>query len=317
MPRIARLMAFSALVIIPVPVTKISAHELIQSGVTQATQSPQFATLKVPGATLYYETTGSGPTLLIIPGGPQDAGVFAELAAELATRFKVVTYDPRGNSRSTFDGEIVPLDVNQQADDAAALIQLIGAPAYVFGTSGGAQIGLDLTARHPQLIRSLVAHEPPSMMLLHEPEPMLAADRALYETYKTKGVDAAMTQFFSDNALDGDDMPGGGDMAEFDPSAMPPETAETFMRVSGNFEYWLAYGMLPLSTFVPDVATLRAGAPKVIVAIGEGSAGQPIEAMSLALSNALGVPPMRVPGDHSGFEAEPAAFARQLESMLE
>lgn len=154
------------------------------------------------------------------------------------------------------------------------------------------------------------------MMLLDDPEPMLAADRALYETYQTKGVDAAMAQFFSENALDGD-MPSGGEMSEFDPSAMPPEAAETFMRVSGNFEYWLAHGMLALSTFVPDVTTLRAGAPKVIVAIGEASAGQPIETMSLALSNALGVRPLRVPGDHSGFEAEPAAFARQLESVLE
>lgn len=84
--------------------------------------------------------------------------MFVELAAELATRFKVVTYDPRGNSRSTFDAAPAPLDVNQQADDAAALIRHIGAPAYVFGTSGGAHIGLDLAARHPYLIRSLVAH---------------------------------------------------------------------------------------------------------------------------------------------------------------
>ena len=60
---------------------------------------PKSSTLKVAGATLYYETRGTGPTLLIIPGGPQDAGVFADLAAALADRYTVVAYDP-GDDRS-------------------------------------------------------------------------------------------------------------------------------------------------------------------------------------------------------------------------
>jgi pimeloyl-ACP methyl ester carboxylesterase len=286
-----------------------------QPGVSQMTTQTQSATLKVPGATLYYETTGTGPTLLIIPGGPQDAGVFAPLAAQLATRFTIVSYDPRGNSRSRFDGEVTALDVDQQADDAAALIAHMGGPAYVFGTSRGAQIGLNLAARHPQLVTALVAHEPPSMMLMDDPEPMLAADRALYDTCKSQGVDAAMAQFFAGAGLDGGDAPEG-DMPDFDPADMPPEAAETFMRVSGNFEYWLAHGMLPLSTYRPDVATLKAGAPRVVVAIGEQSAGQPIHEMSMALAHALGVEPLSVPGDHMGFESQPAEFARRLETAL-
>ena len=40
--------------------------------------------LDVPGASLYYEKRGAGPLLVIIPGGPQDAGVFADLADLLA-----------------------------------------------------------------------------------------------------------------------------------------------------------------------------------------------------------------------------------------
>lgn len=290
------------------------AQSATQSGVTQMSIATKSATLKVPGARLHYEVLGAGPTLLIIPGGPQDAGVFAPLAAELAERFTVVTYDPRGNSRSTFDGAPTPLDVSQQADDAAALIADVGGPAQVFGTSGGAQIGLNLAARHPQLVTTLMAHEPPSMMLMDDPEPMLAANRALYETYRTHGVDAAMAQFFSEAGLDGG--AAEGEMADFDPADMSPEAAETFMRVSGNFEYWLAHGMLPLSTYVPDVATLKTGATRVIVAIGEQSAGQPIHAMSMALATALGVAPVSVPGDHMGFETQPAAFARSLEASL-
>lgn len=315
MSRPVRLVAARALLSLLTAMPAIAQDDATKPGVIQMTDRTQSATLKVPGATLYYETLGSGPTLLIIAGGPQDAGVFVPLAAELAERFTVVTYDPRGNSRSSFDGAPAPLDVDQQADDAAALIAHIGGPAYVFGTSGGAQIGLNLAARHPQLVTTLVAHEPPSMMLMDDPEPMLAADRALYQTYKTQGVDAAMAQFFSQAGLEGGDAPDD-EMGDFDPAGMPPEAAETFMRVSGNFDYWLAHGMLPLSTYKPDVATLRAGAPKVIVAIGEQSAGQPIHAMSMALANALRVAPVSVPGDHMGFETQPAAFARSLEASL-
>jgi pimeloyl-ACP methyl ester carboxylesterase len=267
------------------------------------------ATLKVPGATLYYEVQGTGPTLLIIPGGPQDAGVFDALSAELADRYTVVTYDPRGNSRSTFDGPATPLVVAQQADDAAALIEAVGAPAYVFGTSGGAQIGLDLAARYPLLVRALVAHEPPTMMLLNDPSPHLGAVQALYDTYKRDGVDAAMGQFFSSNGLEDDAPP-----AEFE---MPPEAMETFARVSGNFEYWLAHGMLPLSTYAPDVETLRSGTPRVVVAIGEQSAGQPIHEMSFALVTKLQLQPTMFPGDHMGFETLAEPFSEALHEALQ
>jgi pimeloyl-ACP methyl ester carboxylesterase len=67
-------------------------------------QSPT-DTLKVPGATLHYEVCGTGPTLLLIPGGPADAGGCAPIRNVLCDRYTVVTYDPRGLSRSPLDGE--------------------------------------------------------------------------------------------------------------------------------------------------------------------------------------------------------------------
>ena len=84
------------------------------------------STLQVPGATIYYETRGVGPLLLIIPGGPQDAGVFDDLAGHLADRYTVVAIDPRGNSRSPFTGEPEDLRLDVQADDAAAVIRADG-----------------------------------------------------------------------------------------------------------------------------------------------------------------------------------------------
>ena len=267
------------------------------------------STLKVPGASLYYEIQGLGPTLLIIPGGPQDAGVFADVSRHLARRYTVVAYDPRGNSRSTFDGAPEDLQLDVQADDAARLIEaLSGEPVYVFGTSGGAQIGLNLAARYPDRVHALAAHEPPSMMLLPDPSKEIAAAQGLYDTYRREGVDAAMQKFFADNGL-----ADGPEQEEAPPEfAMSPEAGETFARVSGNFEYWLAHGLMPLSLYCPDVAALRGGKPRIVVGIGEGSAGQPIESMAMSLADKLETAPIRFPGDHMGFEIHAEVFAETL-----
>jgi pimeloyl-ACP methyl ester carboxylesterase len=48
-------------------------------------------TLKVPGASLYYEFRGAGPTLVLRPGGPADAAAFTGIAGALAGRYTVVT----------------------------------------------------------------------------------------------------------------------------------------------------------------------------------------------------------------------------------
>src|SRR5262245_50305875 len=109
-------------------------------------------TLKVPGATIYYEVRGSGPLLLMVPGSPADAAAFAGIADALADRYTVVTYDQRGTSRSSLDGpppENLPIE-DLGADAHRLLAFFTSEPAYVLGCSGGAITGLDLVARYPE-----------------------------------------------------------------------------------------------------------------------------------------------------------------------
>src|SRR5438128_3772811 len=95
-------------------------------------------TVRVPGATLHVEVRGTGPVLLLITGGPTDAGMFTDLAGRLADRYTVVGYDQRGHSRSPLDGEPADIPVSLHADDAAAVIAAVGdEPAHVYGNSGG------------------------------------------------------------------------------------------------------------------------------------------------------------------------------------
>ena len=187
-----------------------------------------------------------------------------------------------------------------------------GGPVDVFGTSGGGQIGLNLAARYPELVRTLVAHEPPTILLLDDPSAALAADQEILDTYRREGVDAAMQRFFAMTDL-ADETEFGDLPADFEPT---PEDAATFERVSGNFEYWLAHGMVSLSIYRPDVEALRTGAPRVVVAIGEQSAGQMIAAMGQALARNLGTEPVLFPGDHMGFSTYPETFAATLHQAI-
>jgi pimeloyl-ACP methyl ester carboxylesterase len=109
--------------------------------------------LAVPGASLHFEVRGAGPVLLLICGGVYDAAGYGPLAERLAGRYTVVTYDRRGNSRSPLDHPPGPQRIEEHGDDAYRVLGAVGvtaeAPAYVFGNSSGAMIGLELAARHP------------------------------------------------------------------------------------------------------------------------------------------------------------------------
>src|SRR5438876_8113367 len=104
--------------------------------------------LEVPGASLYYEVRGSGPVLLMMPGGPADAGAFRRIAENLASDYTVVTYDPRGLSHSTLEAPVQDERIVEIfADDVHRLLTATAtAPAFVFASSGGAVIGLELAA---------------------------------------------------------------------------------------------------------------------------------------------------------------------------
>ena len=268
--------------------------------------------LKVPGANLYYEMRGSGPLLLLIPGGPADAGAFEGLSQRLADRYTVVAYDPRGNSRSTLDSLPEVQDVDLHADDAARLIDELGdGPAYVFGTSGGAQIGLDLAARHPQRVRILVAHEPPCILLLDDAAQVLSNNQQLYETYRRQGPDSAMQRFMAMNGMTAPAKAAAGPQP-----MMPPAAAATFGRMQKNFDYFFLHGLGPLSLYRPDVVVLRASAPRIVVAVGRETVGQTAHRTGVALATQLQIQPVVFPGDHIGYGPHAAEFAAALHAAL-
>jgi pimeloyl-ACP methyl ester carboxylesterase len=269
-------------------------------------------TLEVPGATLYYEVRGSGPVLLCIPGGPTDAGSFRDLAGRLADRYTVVTYDPRGHSRSVLDAETNEMPVALHADDAAALLQAMSdEPAAVYGNSGGGTIGLDLVTRKPELVGTLVAHETCLIELLPDAASWRARIDEISETYRAEGAFPAMAKF---GALVEEGGPKySEEMQQADPS---PEDQEVMGRMVGNFDLFIAYELQTNSGYVPDLEALRRVPTRIVSAAGETSGEQGARRSALALAERLDIPVTPLPGAHGGWGSDPKEFAERLDAAL-
>ena len=146
--------------------------------------APATHTLDVDGATLTYDVrkaeSSTAPVLLLI-GSPMGAGGFGTLAGHFTDR-TVVTYDPRGVERSTKVDPASESTPEQHAADLHRIITALGAgPVDLFASSGGAVNALALVAKHPEQVRTLVAHEPPLASILPDREGALAASRAVLQ----------------------------------------------------------------------------------------------------------------------------------------
>lgn len=115
--------------------------------------------VRANGVSLYYEEYGAGPAIVGFHGAGSSAAFWSDAALELATRGRTIIYDRRGHFRSERP-EPYATNVHEQADDAAALIDVLAAaPAIVIGRSYGGAIAIDLALRYPDLVRALVQLE--------------------------------------------------------------------------------------------------------------------------------------------------------------
>jgi pimeloyl-ACP methyl ester carboxylesterase len=267
-------------------------------------------TLKVPGANLYYEVQGSGPVVLMMPGGPADASAFRSIAGQLAPHYTVVTYDPRGLSRSKLDS---PLDeeriVEVFADDVHRLLAVVTKEkAHVFASSGGAVIALELAARHPEQLNTVVSHEPPSPTLQPDPAHVRAVMEEITTTYRTAGIGPAV-QIFSDLTRSGPPPA---------PEGQPtPEMLEDMGRMQGNMDLFFGPYVLAIAHYEPDFAALKGASCRIVGAVGDESRGELAHDGGLALAKRLGTKAAVFPGAHGGFDSHAAEFAVKLREVLE
>ncbi|MET0415898.1 MAG: alpha/beta hydrolase [Actinoplanes sp.] len=111
------------------------------------------------GATIGYETAGTGPALILVDGAMcyRDFGPARDLAAALQDHYTVYLYDRRGRGES---GNTLPWSADREIEDLAALLDAAGGQAYLFGASSGAVLAADAANRLPGFTK-LALYEPP------------------------------------------------------------------------------------------------------------------------------------------------------------
>jgi Predicted hydrolases or acyltransferases (alpha/beta hydrolase superfamily) len=115
-------------------------------------------TIAVNGTRLAYDDIGprDGIPLLMSHSLFFHRGMFTELAEHFGSRYRVVTYDHRGQGESA-PAPVEQLSMDVLAEDAAALIRALDLdPVHMLGNSMGGFVALRLAARHPDLVRSAI-----------------------------------------------------------------------------------------------------------------------------------------------------------------
>ena len=285
------------------------------------TTAPTTHTLEAPGATITYDVrqTDSPAPVLFLFGSPMGASGFGTLASHFADR-TVVTYDPRGVERSTKADPASESTPDQHADDLHRIMADLGdGPVDLFASSGGAVNALALVAKHPEDVRTLVAHEPPLASILPDREAAMAVTQAVSDTYQRGGFGAGMAHFIAATSHTGlFDADFLGQPAP-DPAMFGLPAEDDGKRT----DPLLFQNITTCTHYEPDFDALRAASTRIVIGAGAESEGQMARRGGEAVAERLGTKPVIFPSGHGGFlgneygqPGDPDGFAAKLREVL-
>jgi pimeloyl-ACP methyl ester carboxylesterase len=272
---------------------------------------------------LTYDVRGDledrGQPVLLMIGSPMGASGFPTLASHFADR-TVATYDPRGVERSVRTDGGGELSPNDHAADIAALIEALDAgPVDLFASSGGAVNALALMAKRPELVRRLVAHEPPLAGLVPDHENALKVVEDMYQTYQRDGMGAGMAKFIAFVSFTGEVPADYTEQPAPDPAMFGLPTTDDGSRDDAL----LGQNLRSCTSYQPDVDALAKVKDKIVIGVGVESEGQLARRGGEAIAERLGLTPVTFPSNHGGFlgdeygqPGKPAEFAVTLRETL-
>jgi pimeloyl-ACP methyl ester carboxylesterase len=281
-------------------------------------------TLETAEAGIAYDVHGPLPTAdgrppLLMIGQPMSAGGFTTLASHFPDR-TVVTYDPRGIGHSTHKDGRADHSPVVQASDVHAVIEALGAgPVDMFASSGGAVTALALVAAHPGDVNALVAHEPSLIPVLPDAAAAERARAGVRDAYEANGSSAGMAAFIAMTSWQGEFTDDYFAQPAPDPAAfgMPAEDDGSRDDPLLSDRSWA------VSSYRPDTAALAAAPTRVVIAVGEESAGTFTGRTAEATAALLGQQATVFPSHHggflggeSGYAGQPEAFAHRLREVL-
>jgi pimeloyl-ACP methyl ester carboxylesterase len=135
-------------------------------------------TLEARGVEIAWSERGTGSPVVLIHETAATGGVWDPLAEALSQEFRAIVYDRRGWGESSEPADYRRTMIEEQSEDAAAVIeQTAGEAATVCGAGLGAVIALDLLLRRPELVSAAVLIEPTLLQLMPVATEALSEDR--------------------------------------------------------------------------------------------------------------------------------------------
>ena len=105
---------------------------------------------------LFYESFGEGEPLILVAGFASGAWIWFKQIDELSKHFRVITFDPRGISKSVIDSSLT-VSIQLIADDIASLLdELKITKANILGTSFGGFVAQEFALKYPERLNKLV-----------------------------------------------------------------------------------------------------------------------------------------------------------------
>src|SRR5688500_9434519 len=145
--------------------------------------------INVGDATLRYELSGRGETVVFVHGWANTLAIWDDQVPAFNQRYQVLRYDRRGFGRSTGFA-----DVSADPDDLRILLDSLGiASAYVVGLSAGSEVATRFAFAFPQRTRALVrlSGPPPQGMPGAPPASRAQENRAVMaQIARTHGTDS-------------------------------------------------------------------------------------------------------------------------------
>ncbi len=109
------------------------------------------------GIKVYYESTGSGPAILLSHGYSATSRMWEGQVKALKDRYQLITWDMRGHGRSDSPYDPAQYSEDKTVDDMAAILRALNvSQAVIGGLSLGGYMSLAFYLKYPQMTRALM-----------------------------------------------------------------------------------------------------------------------------------------------------------------
>ncbi len=128
------------------------------------------------GVNFTYAEGGKGQSVVLVHGGLNDNRLWGSTFDRLAEKYHVIAYNRRYAYPNRYRGDHSDDTIKDNSADLVELIKKLKvSPAHVIGHSYGGFIAAYCALQHPELVKSLVLHEPAMVIpvLIRDPKSRL------------------------------------------------------------------------------------------------------------------------------------------------